>query len=64
MVGTESTWYRSLKMLVIVIVTHFDGNAVAVHAAAPSMIRMPDRNTTPRRRYARFCQILESVRGQ
>ena len=35
MVGTESTWYRSLKMLVIVIVTHFDGNAVAVHAAAP-----------------------------
>ena len=35
MVGTESTWYRSLKMLVIVIVTHFDGNAVAIHVARP-----------------------------
>ena len=35
MVGTESTWHRSLKMLVIVSVSHFDGNAVAIHVARP-----------------------------
>jgi hypothetical protein len=34
-VGTESTWHRSLKMLVIVSVSHFDGNAVAIHVARP-----------------------------
>jgi hypothetical protein len=32
-VGTESTWHRSLKMLAIVSVSHFDGNAVAIHIA-------------------------------
>jgi hypothetical protein len=32
-VGTKSTWHRSLKMLVIV--SHFDGNAVAIHVARP-----------------------------
>jgi hypothetical protein len=34
-VGTESTWHRSLKMLVIVSVSHFDGNVVAIHVASP-----------------------------
>ena len=35
MVGTESTWHRSLKTLVIVSISHFDGNAVAIHVAKP-----------------------------
>ena len=35
MVGTESTWHRSLKILVIVSVSHFDGNAVTIHVARP-----------------------------
>ena len=35
MVGTESTWHRSLKMLIIVSVSHFDDNAVAIHVARP-----------------------------
>ena len=39
MVGTESTWHRSLKMLVIVSVSRFDGNTVRFTWRGPSMIR-------------------------
>ena len=35
MVGTQSTCHRSVKVLVIVSVSYFDGNAVAIQVARP-----------------------------